>query len=61
MQRIVLGYVGFNPFFVQDSRVIIVSDEGREQRKDLSDTQWAWEHQLDRQEYEKACGAKPSG
>lgn len=36
------GYVGFKPFFVRNGEVTIVTDEGRDQRKDLSDRQWAW-------------------
>lgn len=49
------GYVGFKPFVVQDGQATIVTDEGREERKDLSNAQWAWERQLDQQQYEKAC------
>jgi hypothetical protein len=54
------GYVGFKPFLVRNGAILIVTDEGREQRKDLSDKQWAWERLLDQKEFDEACGASAS-
>lgn len=53
------GYIGYKPFYVQSGQTTIVTDEGRELRRDLSDAQWAWERKLDADNYVKLCGATP--